>query len=140
MTVEDKRVAPNRLRETVRRCLGVFYANDGMVGSQDADWLQQLMNVLVSFFQRYGLAANVAKSRTMTCQPGLLRSGMSAEAKAMKCTGVGYLYRVRLRQSIPCPECGVEITRVSMMAHCRCMHRMEPTLDGIRLPVSQTEH
>ena len=50
MTVEDKMVAHDRLGETVGRCLGVFYANDGMVGSRDANWLlwmQHLMNVLV---------------------------------------------------------------------------------------------
>ena len=36
--------------EAVRRCLVVFYANYGMVVSRDAEWLQQLMNVLVGLF------------------------------------------------------------------------------------------
>ena len=30
-----------------------------MVGSQNADWLQHAMNVLVGLFRRYGLEANV---------------------------------------------------------------------------------
>ena len=37
MTVEDQRVAHDGLGETVGRCLGVFYSDDGMVRSCDAD-------------------------------------------------------------------------------------------------------
>ena len=33
MTVEDQRVAHDGLGDTVRGCLVVFYADDGMVGS-----------------------------------------------------------------------------------------------------------
>ena len=96
MTVEDKRVAHDRLGETVVRCLGIFYANDGMVGSRYADWLQHLMNVLVGLLRRYGLTANVAKSFTITCQPGALWLVIYAESKALKCMGVVDLYPVRL--------------------------------------------
>ena len=103
MTVEDQRVACNGMEEAIGRCLGVFYANDGMVGSRDSEWLQHLMNILVGLFKWYGLAANVAKSCTMTYRPISIRSGMSEEAKDPKCTGVGDSYRMRLYQWIPCP-------------------------------------
>ena len=96
MTVEDQRVDNDRLGETDGQCLRVFYADDGMMGSQDADCMQHSMNILVRLFQRYGLAANVAKSRTMMCQPSTLQSRMSDESMALKFTGVGNLYRVRL--------------------------------------------
>ena len=66
MTVEDHRVTHDGLGETVGRCLGVFYAEYGMVGSHDPDWLQNVMNFLVGLFRRYGLEYNVVKSRTMT--------------------------------------------------------------------------
>ena len=49
-TVEDQRVTHDGLGETVRRCLKVLYADDSIVGSQDADWLQHAMNVLVILF------------------------------------------------------------------------------------------
>ena len=100
MTVEDKRMAHDRMREAIGRCMGLFYAGDGMVGSRYPEWLQHLMHILVSPFRRYGLAANVTKSHTMMCQPGELRSGMSREAKALKYTGVRDSYRVRLQQHI----------------------------------------
>ena len=55
----------DRLGEAVGWCLGVFYADDGMVGSQDLEWLQYLMKILVGLFQRYVLVANFAKSCRM---------------------------------------------------------------------------
>ena len=97
MTVEDNRVAQNGLGEAVGRCLRVFYANDNMLGSIDPDWMQHLMNVLVDLFRRYGLTANVSNSLLMTCQPSALRSGVSKESKALKCTGVVDSYRVSIR-------------------------------------------
>ena len=103
MTVDDQRVDQDRLGETVMRCLGVLYAYDGMLGSLDADWMQHLMNVLVGLFLLYGLAANIAKSKTVICQPGALRLGMFEEAKALKCKGVGDLYHVIFRRRVPCP-------------------------------------
>ena len=77
MTVEDQRVAHDGLVENFGCYLGVLYDNNGMVGSRDSDWLQHDMNVLVGLFRRYGLVANVVKSRTMTCHPGALRAWMS---------------------------------------------------------------
>ena len=124
MTVENQRVADDGLGETIGWCMGVFYADDGMVGSHGLYWMQHVMNVLVGLFRRYGLAANIAKSRTMTQQSGALRSGISEDAMALKCTEVGDLYRARLRRWIPCLECGVELTVGSMIAHCHSMHRM----------------
>ena len=50
MTVEDQRVAYDGLGDTARRCLIVFYANDGIVVSRDTDWLSHSMNVLVGLF------------------------------------------------------------------------------------------
>ena len=75
MTVEDQRLDHDGLGDTVGRCLEVFYADDGMVVSRELDCLQHAMNVLVVLYRRFGLAANVAKSRKMTCHPGALRVG-----------------------------------------------------------------
>ena len=62
-------MAHDGLGETVGQCLGVFYADNCMMGTREPDWPQHVMTVLVGLFRRHGLAANVAKSRTMTCQP-----------------------------------------------------------------------
>ena len=92
-----------------------------MIGSRDPDWLHRLTNLMVGLFQRYGLADNVTKSCLMTCQPGALRSRVSVEDKALKCTGVGESYRVRIQRRIPCLDYGVYLTTGYMMAHHHCI-------------------
>ena len=72
-----------------------------MFGSHNPDWLYHAMNVLVGLFIMYDLAENVSKSRTMTYQPGALREGVSEEAMALKCMGMGDLYLVILLSWIP---------------------------------------
>ena len=59
---------------------------------------------------------------------------------ALKCTGMGDSYQVRLRRRIPCSECGDDITTGSMMAHHRRMHGTDPVIDWSRLPGSHTVH
>ena len=73
-----------------------------MVGSHDSDWLQHAINILVSIFRRYGLAANIAKSCTMIFHPIALQAEVLEEAMVQKCTGVGDLYQVRLLRWISC--------------------------------------
>jgi len=42
----------------VQRKISVFYADDGLVGSRDADWLQAAMAVLTELFERVGGAGD----------------------------------------------------------------------------------
>ena len=81
MMAEDNRVAHGGMGEAAGRCLGVFCADDRIVGSRGSNWLQHLMNVFIRRFRWYGLAASTNKSHTVTCLPGALMSGMSEEAK-----------------------------------------------------------
>ena len=59
---------------------------------------------------------------------------------ALKCTGVGDSYRLRLRRQIPHPECRVELIVGSMKAQHRRMHGTDPSIDWSRIPASQTVH
>ena len=89
MTVENHPVDQDGLVETFGRFVGVFYTENGTVGSRDLDWMYHAMNIPVGLFLRYGLASNVAKSRTTTCHSGALRVGISEKAMDLTCTGVG---------------------------------------------------
>ena len=40
---------------TMGKCLGLFYADDDVVGSRDTVWLQGALNVLVGLFFRHRL-------------------------------------------------------------------------------------
>ena len=77
MTVEDQRVAHDGMGVAVRKCLGIFYSDDGIVVYQDPECLQGALNVLVNLFRQYRLVMNVAKSKAMTFHLGALWYGMS---------------------------------------------------------------
>ena len=74
MTVYDTLVAHDRLVRSLGCYMGMFYANDGLVGSWEPEGLQGAINVLICFFWWCGLVANISKSKSMTCQPGVIRS------------------------------------------------------------------
>ena len=63
LMVQDELVENEGLGLAVGRCLGMFYAGNGMVVSRDTKWLQGAL------FRRYRLVANIAKSKAMVCQP-----------------------------------------------------------------------
>ena len=50
LTVEYQAVIQDRLRHMVGRSLGGFYAHDGILGSQDPEWIQGALNVLIRMF------------------------------------------------------------------------------------------
>ena len=140
LTVEDLSTNHEGLGMKVGQCMGIFYADDGMIGSRDTEWFQGAINVLIWLFRRIRFMANVAKSKTTTWQPGAIHTGMPEEAFSKRRKGELATYRNCMRQHIPCPECGVELTAGSMTAHCRLLHGTEPSIDCDWLTVSQTEH
>ena len=57
----------------------LFYADYGMMGSQEPEWLQGIANVLTSLFQWSGLVANVSNSKAITFQTEEIWYGMLEE-------------------------------------------------------------
>ena len=88
MTVEDQLVVHKGLGLAEWNCLGLFYKGNGFLGSQDPEWLQGEINVLIGLFRQYRLVVKVAKSKTMTCQTGTLRYGMLEGAVVWRCTRI----------------------------------------------------
>ena len=115
----------------VGRFMGVFYADEGMIGSRDPEWLQGTINVLIGLFRRVILMTNVARSKTMTCQLGAICTGMSEEAFSWRRIGEGAKNRESLRRRILCPYCGLELTSGSMVENHRQLHGTEPEIDWV---------
>ena len=67
LTVEDQLAAQEVLGLDIGRCMGLLYADDGVVGLQDLEWLQGALNVFIGLFRWYGMVENVAKHKAMTC-------------------------------------------------------------------------
>ena len=61
LKLEDKLVAHEGLGLAVGHCLGMFNANNSMVGSWDLEWLQGTLNVILGLFWKHRLVVNVAK-------------------------------------------------------------------------------
>ena len=72
MKVEDNSIIHNGLVHALGRSLGVFYAVDGLIWSQDPEWFQGVLNRFIGLFLRIFLMANVTKYKTMACQPGAI--------------------------------------------------------------------
>ena len=50
MTVYNQTVVQEGLGLNIWIFLGVFYANDNMIGAQDSEWLQNALNIIISLF------------------------------------------------------------------------------------------
>ena len=66
--------------------LALFYADDGMVGASDPEWLQGAFSALVAIFDRVGLQTNVDKTVSMACHPCRAGSG-NRTVKYRPCRG-----------------------------------------------------
>ena len=103
--------------------LAVFYADDGMVGATDPEWLQGVFSALVAIFDRVGLQTNIDKTVSMACQPCRAGSGnRTAEGYRQRITGEGKSFRERQRERVACGECGAEIAAGSLSSHLMTRH------------------
>ena len=71
--------------------LGVLYADDEILGYRDPGFLQGVLNIHIGLLRQIGLVDNAAKSKTMTCQPGEIRSVILKEEFGRHRTGEGYI-------------------------------------------------
>jgi hypothetical protein len=106
----------------IRDFIACFYADDGLVGARDADWLQHSFGVLTGHFARLGLECNTRKTETMTCLPGAIPHPMSDDATRRRQEGHGDTFRERQRRRVECSICGVAIAQGSLAIHRRRMH------------------
>ena len=67
--------------------MGLFYSDDGTIGSRDPEWICGAINVLIELFKRVRPMANVAKSNATTFQLGEICTGMSEEAFSWRIKG-----------------------------------------------------
>ena len=120
--------------------MGVFYIDDGLIGSWDMEWIKGSLRIIIGLLRCIGLMANSAKFKIMTCQPGMMRTGMSEEAMGRRSTGKIATYQESLRKRLLCPDFGVDLMEGSMINHRRRLHGKEMAINRDRLLVSHTDH
>ena len=64
----------------IRTITVVFYADGGLVAARDLKTLQISFDILVSLFERVGLATNTTKTEVMVFLLGWIRRGLSKDA------------------------------------------------------------
>ena len=96
-----------------------FYADDGMVASTNPGWLQTAFDTLTGLFDRVGLKTNVQKTVGMVCHPCRAEGVQAEKAYTWRITGAGRSYKDRQRERVSCPECGKDLARGSLSAHCQ---------------------
>ena len=138
--MEDQLFSQEGLGHAVRRCLGLFYNNNGMVVSRYTEWFKGALNMLIFLFRWYKLVVSIANSKAMECQLVILRSRISEEAVKIWYTDRGETHLERMRRWIPSLNCRVEPTPGLMTAQIWRMHGAEPGIDWNWLPVSNMEH
>ena len=114
------------LRHNVQARQVLFYADDGLVGSTSADWLQQAFDELIAIFDRVGLRTNPTKTKVMVCVPGSIRAAASQEAYKRRMGEPGDSYRARKRRRVSCPECTKDLAAGSLVHHLRNRHGLDP--------------
>ena len=65
---------------------------------------------------------------------------MSQEVFVRRITAEGEPYLERLSRRVPCPECGLEMTSMSLTSHRQHLHGTKPKIEWYRLPVIHHEH
>jgi Reverse transcriptase (RNA-dependent DNA polymerase) len=118
----------------IRDFIACFYADDGMVGARDADWLEHSFGVLVGFFARMGLECNTRKTEAMTCLPGYIAQPRSEVAVRRRQEGQGDSFRERRRQRVECELCGVALAQGSLNHHRLRMHGLVTVTDNVGPP------
>ena len=126
LTVEYKSATHEGLGVVVGQCMGVFYADDGMIGSRNPEWIQGDINVLIGVFIRVGLMENIAKYKTMNYQTGVIHMGISEGGFIQRSKGYGATYHECIRRRIPFLDYGAELTFVSMTDHRKQLYGVEP--------------
>ena len=92
LTIDNPAANHDGIGKALGHKMGVFYADDVMIGSGDPIWIQGYINVLIDLFRIIVPEANIAKSKKMICQPGSIQSGMLVEAFTRRITGEGTNY------------------------------------------------
>ena len=87
LTVEYEYVTHERLGMALGQYMGMFYEDDSTIRSSDTEWIQGDINIIIGLFRRVGIMPNVAESKTMTCQPGSINTGISYEDLSIRSKG-----------------------------------------------------
>jgi hypothetical protein len=91
-----------------------FYGDDGLLTSEDAIRLQQMLDLYTDGFARVSLKMNAEKTKAMTMAGGKVIGNPSEQAICQRVEGIGLSYRERGTQKVICKLCGTQVNQQSL--------------------------
>ena len=88
MTVEDEAIINKGMVHGVGSSIVTFYADNGLIGSRNLEYIQVSLTVLIGLFRRIDLMTNLAKSKTTMYQLGTIQSGIPEKAIGQRGKGI----------------------------------------------------
>jgi len=101
----------------------IFYVDDAYLASRDAEFLQHMLDLLVSLFVRVGLETNTSKTQRMICTPGRIRTQLPTDSYRRLQRGRVTATEWNARD-IECFKCGKTMKASSLRRHLVDMHNV----------------
>ena len=111
------------LDELVSTFFAIFYVDNAYLASRDAEFLQRVLDLLVSLFEQAGIETNVSKMQTMICTPGRIRTQLPADLYQHLRHGRVTVAEWNARD-VECRKCGKMMKATSLCCHLADMHNV----------------
>ncbi len=99
----------------------IFYVDDAYLASRDAEFLQRVLDILVSLFERVELETNTSKTQTMIHTPGRIRAQLPT--KSYRRLQRGHVTAAEWNaRDVECTKCGKTLKASSLRRHLAEMH------------------
>jgi hypothetical protein len=99
----------------------IFYVDDAYLAFRDAEFLQCVLDILVSLFERAGLETNTSKTQTMICTPGRIQTQLPTKSYQRLQWGPVTTAEWNVRD-IECTKCRKTLKASSLCCHLADMH------------------
>jgi hypothetical protein len=101
----------------------IFYVDDAYLASRYTEFLQRMLDLLVSLFKRVGLETKVSKTQTMICTLGRIRTQLPADL--YRCLRRGRVTAAEWNaRDVECLKCGKMMKATSLRRHLADMHNV----------------
>jgi Reverse transcriptase (RNA-dependent DNA polymerase) len=100
----------------------VFYADNGLLQTEDEDLLQEALDGFMEYFKRVGLAMNADKTKSMIAALGPILTGLTSPVYKFRMMGEGGTERERRALKVNCPVCQMELRATSLRRHMEHVH------------------
>jgi hypothetical protein len=106
--------------ECIEGLFAMFYVDNGNIASNDTEFLQEVLDILVKAFKCIGLATNTKKTQAMVSTPG--RIGVQLLSDSYKRMRKGVAAGEELQRAVVCHVCDKPLQARSLRPHLSSAH------------------